>query len=261
MEHLQDVALVILQAIVGNGPWLVLWCVVGGFALVEPRLRARGWLIASAVLFVVGVLWHMSTFVVQSTRSVDFYLKQLWSLEVVAGAVHAAGGGCLLGFVFSQRSSAGSQLSFRSILFSFRGRIARQHYWIASVALGIVGWVPAGVIIGSIASTLRHETDFSQGRSLVVAQVVSVLWTLLAAWPAIAVQVKRWHDRNKPGHMVLVNLIPIVGPIWSLVENGFLSGASGPNAYGEDPLSPARETHVSEEQPIPEALFEGRAIG
>ena len=50
-------------------------------------------------------------------------------------------------------------------------------------------------------------------------------------------QVKRWHDRGKSGWWVLIALIPLVGPIWAIIETGFLPGTSGPNEYGPDPLA------------------------
>jgi uncharacterized membrane protein YhaH (DUF805 family) len=61
-----------------------------------------------------------------------------------------------------------------------------------------------------------------------------MLVQLLVVWPAVAVSVKRWHDRNKSGWWVLINLIPIVGALWTLVENGFLRGTPGPNRFGDD---------------------------
>jgi uncharacterized membrane protein YhaH (DUF805 family) len=33
---------------------------------------------------------------------------------------------------------------------------------------------------------------------------------------------------------LLINLVPIVGVIWSLVENGFLRGTEGTNRFGPD---------------------------
>jgi uncharacterized membrane protein YhaH (DUF805 family) len=47
--------------------------------------------------------------------------------------------------------------------------------------------------------------------------------------------VRRWHDRNKSGWMVLINLIPIVGGLWSFLELGFLPGTKWVNEYGPDP--------------------------
>jgi len=52
----------------------------------------------------------------------------------------------------------------------------------------------------------------------------------------LAVYTKRWHDRNKSGWWSLILLIPIVGPIWMLVELGFLRGTEGTNNYGPDPI-------------------------
>jgi hypothetical protein len=38
--------------------------------------------------------------------------------------------------------------------------------------------------------------------------------------------------------MVLINLIPIIGWIWAIIELFFLRGTPGPNVYGPDPLAP-----------------------
>jgi hypothetical protein len=36
---------------------------------------------------------------------------------------------------------------------------------------------------------------------------------------------------------MLVNLIPIIGPFWALIQTGFMPGTPGLNRYGNDPLS------------------------
>ena len=56
-------------------------------------------------------------------------------------------------------------------------------------------------------------------------------------WPAVVISVKRGHDRNKSGWWVFINLLPIIGPIWALIEQGFRKGTEGPNDYGDDPLA------------------------
>jgi uncharacterized membrane protein YhaH (DUF805 family) len=55
------------------------------------------------------------------------------------------------------------------------------------------------------------------------------------AWPSVAVLAKRWHDLGKSALWVLIMLIPIVGPIWTLYETGFLPGTPGTNEYGPGP--------------------------
>ncbi len=53
----------------------------------------------------------------------------------------------------------------------------------------------------------------------------------LAMWVNIAVTIKRFHDRGKPGVWFLMMFVPYIGSIWILVECGFLRGASGWNDY------------------------------
>jgi formylglycine-generating enzyme required for sulfatase activity len=51
---------------------------------------------------------------------------------------------------------------------------------------------------------------------------------------SLAVQVKRWHDLDKSGWMVLILFIPIVGAVCSLVVLGFRRGTVGANRFGSD---------------------------
>ena len=105
------------------------------------------------------------------------------------------------------------------ILFSFQGRIPRKAYWLYGVL---------ALLLFSVLATLLLGIVGLQGRK---AEAVA---NALIVWPALAVAVKRWHDRDKSGWWVLINLIPIVGVIWSLVENGFLRGTVGANRFGPD---------------------------
>ena len=68
--------------------------------------------------------------------------------------------------------------------------------------------------------------------------------TLILIWPSLAVQAKRWHDRNKSAWWILINFVPIIGPLWSLIENGFLPGDIGSNKYGEDPYAYLDEEEI-----------------
>ena len=105
-------------------------------------------------------------------------------------------------------------------LFSFEGRATRLEYWMFNVALIV------GIIIVSIIGAVLGEE---------VAAGIGSLLGLVCIWCGIAIQVKRWHDRDKSGWWILINFIPIIG-LWALVENGFLSGTEGKNRFGEDPL-------------------------
>ena len=67
------------------------------------------------------------------------------------------------------------------------------------------------------------------------AQVAVVIVSWLAFWMALVAQIKRWHDMDKSGLWCLVNLIPILGNMYALIELGFQRGTEGPNDYGDDP--------------------------
>src|SRR5680860_792339 len=62
--------------------------------------------------------------------------------------------------------------------------------------------------------------------------LLSGIWGLITLIPAILVDIKRWHDRDKSGWWMLIVLVPIIGWIWFIVELGFLKGTPGPNRFG-----------------------------
>lgn len=102
-------------------------------------------------------------------------------------------------------------------LFSFDGRIGRGAMWGISIAGSIVGAVAWTVMMGGYGA-------FVTLLALVVALAAMVV--------GIATNVKRWHDRGKSGAWYFISLVPIIGPIWTLVELGFLAGTDGVNQYG-----------------------------
>ncbi len=115
-------------------------------------------------------------------------------------------------------------LSIKEIYLSFEGRIPRKVYWLYGVlGLLIVTMVAVGVVIG-LSSVL--------GEWLLVLNIPIYIMLI---WASLAIQVKRWHDRDKSGWWVLIGLIPIVGPIWQLIECGFLEGSAGNNKFGPMP--------------------------
>jgi uncharacterized membrane protein YhaH (DUF805 family) len=110
-------------------------------------------------------------------------------------------------------------MSPQQIYFSFQGRIPRRIWWLYGV-LGLLG-------LGVLANTLLRVAGMSEEKA-------NDLVNLLLTWPALAVSVKRWHDRDKSGWWVLINAVPLIGMVWTLIENGLLPGTPGSNQYGED---------------------------
>lgn len=109
----------------------------------------------------------------------------------------------------------------RRILFSFGGRVGRRTWWLWGVA-AMLGLSLYATVLLRVAGVSPATTD--------------LLVNLLLLWPAAAISVKRWHDRGKSGWWVFVVLIPFVGWLWALIENGCLRGTAGANRYGADPL-------------------------
>jgi uncharacterized membrane protein YhaH (DUF805 family) len=96
------------------------------------------------------------------------------------------------------------------IFFDFEGRISPASYWFASIPIMLI------VIFAGC------NDEHGWAGFLLVAMI----------WPSLAVSTKRWHDRDKSGWWNLINLVPVVGPIWSLIECGFLPGTDEENRFG-----------------------------
>jgi len=108
------------------------------------------------------------------------------------------------------------------LFFSLRGRLSRKQFWLYGV-LALLG-----------LATLAHAL---LGIARVRAPTADLIVNLLLLWPALAVSVKRWHDRDRSGWWVLLNLLPVIGWLWALIDNGFLRGTAGRNRFGDDPLA------------------------
>lgn len=109
-------------------------------------------------------------------------------------------------------------------LFSFKGRISRQSFWLFMLSMAAIILIPASFYFGVGNETADKFVDTA---------------SLIFLWPVLAVQAKRWHDRDKSAWWILINFIPIIGFFWSLIENGFLRGTDGPNRFGPDSTNPS----------------------
>ena len=122
-------------------------------------------------------------------------------------------------------------MDLRYILISFDGRINRQPFWLFFIGIGVIESV----------LTLIFGVDNALG------QLVLGLFSIVVIWPSLAVLIKRWHDRDKSGWWVLINLIPIIGVIWTWIECGFVRGTEGPNRFGTDPLATSAPAAIEQD--------------
>lgn len=113
-------------------------------------------------------------------------------------------------------------MSPAALFLGLNGRVSRRTFWL----YGVLALLATGVVLTALLQIAGLQ-----------AGLVDRLVDLLLAWPAIAISAKRWHDRDRSAWWVLVTLIPVIGWLWALVDNGFLRGTRGDNRFGADPLA------------------------
>lgn len=158
------------------------------------------------------------------------------------------------------------------LLFSFKGRIGRQYWWLTSLAVAfVVGMLNSLVEVAAKATgngTIVPDTgEFEPSVPFLLVMLAIAIGN---TWISYAVATKRLHDRARTGWWLVVQLalmigavgaaflalampeaqrtplygaaivlcvIAVVVSIWLFVELGFLKGTSGPNRFGPDPLA------------------------
>jgi uncharacterized membrane protein YhaH (DUF805 family) len=108
-------------------------------------------------------------------------------------------------------------MNLSSILFSFQGRVNRKIWW-------------ASFIVGTTVIAVCTFLDLCATSKGHLSLLTPISLAILM-WPLLAIQVKRFHDRNKSGWWSLVGLIPYVGSLWIIIELGFFGPVEEGNRY------------------------------
>jgi len=120
------------------------------------------------------------------------------------------------------------RLTDKELLLSAEGRISKQEYrqgrWTLTKYL-----FPPMLLVFFL---------FPLGASLTVVYGAGVVLSLVSAYCAVVMMIKRLHDRDRSGWWTLMNLVPVVGWIWLGLECRYRDGVVGPNQFGPDPLNP-----------------------
>ncbi|MGR0158789.1 DUF805 domain-containing protein [Paenarthrobacter nitroguajacolicus] len=97
---------------------------------------------------------------------------------------------------------------------AFSGRASRSEYWWVALVLGVVGFVLQILtgILGAAGSTTTSSGTVP-GPGAVVGLILIVVFYLAILIPSIALLVRRLHDGNFSGWIVLIGLIPGLGGI------------------------------------------------
>jgi uncharacterized membrane protein YhaH (DUF805 family) len=167
-------------------------------------------------------------------------------------------------------------MSLTQLLFSFKGRINRKPWWLASLGAGFTASVLTALLEAAARTsgeTIINPVTHTFEPTGILGLAISVVG-LVNAWIAFALSVKRLHDRDRTGWwLVWQLLIIVVGVIliivaiavpkeqgtlwyalagaaglaafaisvWLFIEIGFMRGTQGPNRFGPDPLGATRD--------------------
>ena len=103
----------------------------------------------------------------------------------------------------------------------FTGRSSRKEFWF---------FVLVNVVVGIVFNILTKIPILK-----ILFWIAYFLFGLAIFIPSIMVGIRRLHDTNKTGWLILLCLVPIVGAIVFLVLCA-LEGTPGENQYGSVPL-------------------------
>lgn len=115
----------------------------------------------------------------------------------------------------------------------FTGRSSRKEFWMFQLIYAAMG---AAIVLG--AGDQDIVGDIAPFGRMLIGSAILVMIGLLV--PLLAVEARRFHDQDRSGWFVLLNLIPYFGPLVVLVMM-LLKGTPGDNSYGPDPLSTPTE--------------------
>ncbi len=170
-------------------------------------------------------------------------------------------------------------INLPQLLFSFKGRIGRQYWWLTSLAVAVLLGIASSLVEVAAKTSGSGSIDPESGQFEPSAPYALLVFALASVnlWINFALGVKRLHDRERSGWWLVgqtailaaaialvlaafmqpeevrgpwlfaaggVGMVALAMSLWLFVELGFLRGTQGPNRYGPDPLGAAREDAV-----------------
>jgi uncharacterized membrane protein YhaH (DUF805 family) len=112
----------------------------------------------------------------------------------------------------------------------FSGRSRRWEYFLFFIAFYLAIFLLA--VIGTIVSMSTAEVK--EGEPGTIGIILAALLFVAGFVPALAVSVRRMHDQDETGWLVLVNFVPYIGGLIFFVLT-LLPGTEGENDYGPNP--------------------------
>ncbi|CAN5530431.1 hypothetical protein BH10PLA2_BH10PLA2_03490 [soil metagenome] len=110
----------------------------------------------------------------------------------------------------------------------FEGRSSRREFWMFLLLFSAL------VAVLAFAAFIEMGLTGNAGAISVLAILAIGIASLATVVPLLAVQVRRLHDQNRSGWLVLINMVPYVGAIIVLFLMA-VEGTPGTNRFGADP--------------------------
>ena len=117
----------------------------------------------------------------------------------------------------------------------FSGRSRRKEYWLFALLQFLIylAVVVVTVLFAIVASARGSGSDEVAGVMVIIGMILFGIVGLALFIPSLAVTVRRLHDQDFTGWLILIQFVPF-GPLVLLVMM-CLEGTRGPNRFGEDP--------------------------
>ena len=120
------------------------------------------------------------------------------------------------------------------LLFGFQGRVGRTEWWLVRLGVLFLAFFIFMVEMMIIEGVAGRDGIVPSTPTGILSIVTFYALFLIVVWVNLAIGVKRWHDRGKSGFWIFLGLVPLIGPIWTLIECGFLPGTEERNKYDID---------------------------
>lgn len=118
--------------------------------------------------------------------------------------------------------------------FSFNGRIRRIEYFLSGLISSFVGGIVWMIAFASMFVGIAAGEPAAAAGGSIFAILIGIAAYIAIAWFGLTQGVKRLHDMDKSGWLILLLLVPALNIFWGLYML-FADGTVGPNQYGEDP--------------------------
>lgn len=112
--------------------------------------------------------------------------------------------------------------------FSPSGRIGRAQWWfgwLLPLAIAAAALTIARLLMGEDAMSVAPTNEF-------LAILIVSTFLAISLWINFCLTAKRYHDRGKQAFWFFILFVPVIGPVWQVIECGFLPGSEDGKRHG-----------------------------